>query len=67
LGASDRALAASAQLAERGFLVTAIRPPTVAPGTARLRITFSAAHDDRDVDRLADAVAALGLIDAAPR
>jgi 8-amino-7-oxononanoate synthase len=66
LGESDRALAASAALADRGFLVTAIRPPTVPPGTARLRVTFSAAHDDRDVDRFADAIAVLGLI-GAPR
>jgi 8-amino-7-oxononanoate synthase len=65
LGASDRALDASTALAERGFLVAAIRPPTVPDGTARLRVTFSAAHDDRDVDRLAEAVVALGL--AAPR
>jgi 8-amino-7-oxononanoate synthase len=67
LGGSERALAASHALAERGFLVTAIRPPTVPDGTARLRVTFSAAHDDRDIDRLAGAVAALGLVDAAPR
>jgi 8-amino-7-oxononanoate synthase len=62
LGASETALAASAALAERGFLVTAIRPPTVPHGTARLRVTFSAAHDDRDIDRLVDAIAALGLV-----
>jgi 8-amino-7-oxononanoate synthase len=67
LGGSDRALAASAALADRGFLVTAIRPPTVPPGTARLRVTFSAAHDDRDIDRLAGAVADLGLLHASPR
>jgi 8-amino-7-oxononanoate synthase len=67
LGDSEAALAASAALAERGFLVTAIRPPTVPPGTARLRITFSAAHDDADVDRLAEAVRDLGVVRPAPR
>ena len=62
LGAEKRALAASAALAERGFLVTAIRPPTVPEGTSRLRVTFSAAHTEDDVARLADAVRALGLV-----
>ena len=59
LGTPDAALAASAHLAERGFLVTAIRPPTVPPGTARLRFAFSARHDDSDIARLADAIRAL--------
>ncbi|MBM3486458.1 MAG: aminotransferase class I/II-fold pyridoxal phosphate-dependent enzyme [Alphaproteobacteria bacterium] len=61
VGAPDDALAASEALAERGFLVTAIRPPTVPEGTARLRVTFSATHDDGDIARLAAAVRALGL------
>lgn len=61
VGTPESALAASEALAERGFLVTAIRPPTVPDGTARLRITFSAAHDDDDVRGLAEAVRALGL------
>ncbi|MGE0747504.1 MAG: aminotransferase class I/II-fold pyridoxal phosphate-dependent enzyme [Rhodospirillales bacterium] len=61
VGTPERALDASAALAGRGFLVTAIRPPTVPPGTSRLRFTFSAMHDDADVMRLADAVAALGI------
>ncbi len=56
MGSASRALAASAALEEAGFLVTAIRPPTVPDGTARLRVTFSAAHDDRDVAALAQAV-----------
>lgn len=56
MGSATRALAASVALEEAGFLVTAIRPPTVPDGTARLRVTFSAAHDDRDVAALAEAV-----------
>ncbi len=53
LGAPEHALAASRMLEEEGFLVTAIRPPTVPEGTARLRLTFSAGHDDADIERLA--------------
>ena len=56
LGAPERALAASRLLEDEGFLVTAIRPPTVPEGTARLRLTFSAGHADTDVERLADIV-----------
>lgn len=41
------------------LLVPAIRPPTVAPGTSRLRIALSAAHSDDDVDRLAKALVEL--------
>ena len=58
LGAPERALAASATLERHGFLVTAIRPPTVPDGTARLRITFTANHSEEDVDRLATVVKA---------
>ena len=56
LGSETAALAASAALVAEGFLVTAIRPPTVPPGTARLRFTFSAAHETADIDRLAAAL-----------
>lgn len=49
LGGNEVALAASAALLEAGLLVTAIRPPTVPVGTARLRFTFSAAHSAKDV------------------
>lgn len=59
LGSAESALAASARLEAQGFLVVAIRPPTVPEGMARLRIAFSAAHDDDDVIRLADAIVAL--------
>jgi 8-amino-7-oxononanoate synthase len=47
----------SQKLAEDGLLVTAIRPPTVPEGTARLRMTFCAAHTDGDVNRLAESLA----------
>ena len=53
LGSAEAALAASARLEEAGFLVVAIRPPTVPPGTARLRLAFCAGHDEADVARLA--------------
>ena len=59
VGTADAALAASAALEALGFLVVAIRPPTVPEGTARLRVAFNAAHADDDVIRLADAIAAL--------
>jgi 8-amino-7-oxononanoate synthase len=46
------ALEMSAKLRERGFLIPAIRYPTVARGAARLRVTLSAAHSDKDIDAL---------------
>jgi 8-amino-7-oxononanoate synthase len=59
LGRTDTTLAASRALAAAGFLVAAIRPPTVPPGTSRLRFTFSAAHTPRQVRDVAGAVEAL--------
>jgi 8-amino-7-oxononanoate synthase len=56
VGAASNALAASAALRDAGFLVAAIRPPTVPPGTSRLRVTFSAAHTQEQVAALAAAV-----------
>ena len=51
LGRAETALRASKILEDEGFLVVAIRPPTVAEGSARLRFAFSAAHRDEDVAR----------------
>lgn len=56
IGDSGRALDVSAALEDRGMLVTAIRPPTVPQGTARLRVTLTAAHMPEDVDRLLSAL-----------
>ncbi len=52
VGTNEAALRLSQSLRDRGLLVTAIRPPTVPVGEARLRITFSASHSEADVDRL---------------
>jgi 8-amino-7-oxononanoate synthase len=59
IGANEEAVAVSQALARDGLLVPAIRPPTVPQGTARLRISLSAAHEVRDVERLAAALNAL--------
>lgn len=57
VGSSERALKLSAALRERGILVGAIRPPTVPAGSARLRVTFSASHNQAHVEHLLDALA----------
>ena len=56
-GAEQRAIDAAALLLAHGIVVPAIRPPTVAPGTSRLRVAMSAAHTDAHVDRLLAALA----------
>jgi 8-amino-7-oxononanoate synthase len=56
VGEEQAALDASAFMAERGLLVPAIRPPTVAPGTSRLRIALSAAHTDDEITQLIQAL-----------
>ncbi len=52
VGENDRALALARRLREQGCWTTAIRPPTVPAGTARLRLTLTAAHQPGDIDRL---------------
>ncbi|HEY4748310.1 MAG TPA: aminotransferase class I/II-fold pyridoxal phosphate-dependent enzyme [Steroidobacteraceae bacterium] len=56
VGSAAAALAASRRLEDEGFLAVAIRPPTVPEGTARLRLAFTAAHPDAEIERLADLV-----------
>jgi 8-amino-7-oxononanoate synthase len=56
IGEASAALAASQLLETEGYLAVAIRPPTVPEGTARLRLSFSAAHPDAEISRLADIV-----------
>jgi len=67
VGDAGTALRLSDRLRARGLLVTAIRPPTVPKGTARLRITLSAAHEPAHVDRLLDAIAREPLINSSLR
>lgn len=57
IGNSEQAVALSRQLEAQGIWVAAIRPPTVPPNTARLRVTLSAAHSTTDVEQLLAALA----------
>ncbi|WP_027852927.1 8-amino-7-oxononanoate synthase [Marinobacterium litorale] len=59
VGSADEALRLSEALEDRGIFVSAIRPPTVPAGSARLRVTLSASHTDAQVDRLLDALSAI--------
>ena len=59
VGDPARALAMSTALEEHGFLIMAIRPPTVPEGTSRLRVTLTAAHEASDIDHLLDALASI--------
>jgi 8-amino-7-oxononanoate synthase len=56
LGSAEAALLAQRELLDAGFCVVAIRPPTVPRGSARLRVTLSAAHTEEQVDRLVEAL-----------
>lgn len=66
IGENEAALSASARLQERGFLVPAIRFPTVPKGSARLRITLSAAHRPDDITSLKSALADIVKTDYDP-
>jgi 8-amino-7-oxononanoate synthase len=57
VGKAERAVNLSEQLRQRGFLIGAIRPPTVPANTSRLRITLSAAHSEEQVDQLLEQLA----------
>lgn len=59
IGDEEKAVSMSEQLLEKGLLVTAIRPPTVAKGTARLRVTLSTAHTRLQIDQLIEVLAKL--------
>ncbi|MFG0288076.1 MAG: aminotransferase class I/II-fold pyridoxal phosphate-dependent enzyme [Rhodopirellula sp. JB044] len=59
IGRDEATVAISERLRERGFYVPAIRPPTVPEGTARLRISLSAAHQRERIDGLVDAIVSL--------
>lgn len=61
IGKEERALTVAAELQKMGILVPAIRPPAVAPGTSRLRLTVSAAHTPSDMHRLLFALEAVGV------
>ena len=63
LGDEAKVLAAQAKLLEQGIIVGAIRPPTVPAGTARLRISISAAHSREDINKLTACLKGLGFRD----
>lgn len=66
IGQIDQAQAVSEALLDRGIWAPAIRPPTVPPGTARLRISLSAAHREEDIERLIAVLTGLTFTAAAP-
>ena len=57
VGAPQAAVTLSEQLANEGFFVPAIRPPSVPPGQSLVRVSLSWLHEPRDLDRLAEAMA----------
>ena len=59
IGDADRTVAAMQQLLENGVYVAAIRPPTVAPGTSRLRFSVMATHEPEQLERAAEALVAV--------
>ena len=61
VGSSESALALSEKLLEKNILISAIRPPTVSEGTARLRVTFSATHTEKHVNELLDVLSEVNI------
>ncbi|NOQ13478.1 MAG: 8-amino-7-oxononanoate synthase [Methyloprofundus sp.] len=61
LGSSAKAMQASEYLLQQGFWVSAIRPPTVPQGSARLRLTFSALHQEQHIDQLLGALEGMSV------
>lgn len=66
VGDAAKAVAVSQALRRAGFLIPAIRPPTVPDGSARLRITFSSLHNEAHVDRLLDALSHIAMLRETP-
>lgn len=56
IGSNDQAMLAAGRLHDLGYWIPAIRPPTVPPGSARLRVTLSAAHEKEEVARLGETI-----------
>lgn len=61
LGSAERTVAVSQGILERGFLTAAVRPPTVAPESSRLRISLMCSHAREDIDQLCEALANCGI------
>jgi len=59
IGSSEKTVSLSEKLLEKNILISAIRPPTVAEGTSRLRVTFSATHTEKHVEKLLTALSEL--------
>lgn len=64
-GSAERASAVSAALKDQGLWVAAIRPPTVQAGSARLRVSITAAHTDKDLEKLIACIDTIGMREAA--
>ena len=62
VGSEAAALEAAARLQRSGFLVPAIRPPTVPEGTSRLRVVVTAGHEEEEVAELARALSESGVL-----
>lgn len=61
VGSAEDAVNLSTKLYENGILIPAIRPPTVSPGTSRLRISLMATHTEGDINRLIDTLKDIGF------
>ena len=61
IGSSEQTLRLSEKLLEKNILISAIRPPTVAEGSARLRVTFSATHTEEHVNKLLSVLSELNI------
>jgi 7-keto-8-aminopelargonate synthetase-like enzyme len=62
VGSAEDAVNLSMKLYENGILIPAIRPPTVPPGTSRLRISLMATHSEDDINRLIDILQYVGFL-----